>query len=313
MIFLDSDISTFGSICEPGDFNQNGNEYIAIILRYKGYKNEAYHNYVFPFLIIFNDYKNGIKPTIIYKTGDYSDESEKTVIYDQFDEGIFSYIEKDKVCDKEVVKIILPEKSSFYVYWNSNKLMYEFINSLDKDFCMKIKGIFDSKDTAVGKITENDSDLQNTSNEKCVLNDLSKQFNFKITAVHDKINENNPSPWNAKIVIINKNDNSKNQEIDFIPESWSLFNNIPCEAFKVDDYNFDGLDDFTFMWDTGGNAGPVFSYFFQNKNGQFVKEESFQFQDGPLPKKINPKNKTLTMGTSIFQLDNQKNWKQINK
>jgi hypothetical protein len=145
------------SICTKGDFNNNGNEDIAIILRYKGYKNETYHNYVFPFLIIFNDYKNGIKPTIIYKTGAYSEEDIKTVIYDQFEEGIFSYIEKDEVCDKEVVKIILPEKSTFYVYWNSNKLIYELINSLDEDFCKKIQGSISSNEIDVLKIKENDA------------------------------------------------------------------------------------------------------------------------------------------------------------
>jgi hypothetical protein len=296
------------SVYTKGDFNQNGNEDIAMVIRYKGYKNKTYPSYVFPFLIIFNDYKNGIKPNIIYKTGDYAEEDIKTVIYDQFEEGIFSYIEKDKVCDREVVKIILPEKSTFYVYWNSNKSTFELVNSLDEDFCKKIKGTNDPSDINAGKMIDNDSD-----NEVCVLNDISKQFNFKVTAFHDTINKNNPNPWKSKIVISNKKDNSKNQEIEFIPESWSLFDNIPCNAFKVDDYNFDGLDDFTFMLDTGGNTGPVFSYFFQNKKGQFIKEESFQFQDGPLPKKIDSKNKTLTIGISIFQLDNQKKWKQINR
>lgn len=142
------------SVYTKGDFNQNGNDDIAIILRYKGYKNEAYPNYNFPFLIIFNDYENGINPIIIYKTGDYSDELEKTVIYDQFEEGIFSYIEKDKICDKEVVKIILSEKSTFYVYWNSNKLIYELINSLDGNFCEKIQGIINYNEKDVVKTKE---------------------------------------------------------------------------------------------------------------------------------------------------------------
>jgi hypothetical protein len=145
------------SVYTKGDFNQNGNEDIAVILRFKGYKNEIYPNYVFPFLIIFNDYKNGIEPTIIYKTGDYAEEDIKTVIYDQFDEGIFSYIEKDEVCDKEVVKILLPEKSTFYVYWNSNKSTYELINTLDEDFCKKIQGSFNSNESDVIKTKENDA------------------------------------------------------------------------------------------------------------------------------------------------------------
>jgi len=158
------------SICARGDFNHNGNEDIAIIVRYKGYINEAYPNYNFPFLIIFNDYKNGVKPIIIYKTGDYSDESEKTVIYDQFEEGIFSYIEKAKVCGEEVVRIVLPEKSTFYVYWNSNKSVYEFINSLDEDFCEKIKGSINSNEAKKNddlKSLSDDFSITGTWKSKC--------------------------------------------------------------------------------------------------------------------------------------------------
>ncbi|KAF2517738.1 hypothetical protein [Flavobacterium foetidum] len=150
------------SIYTRGDFNHNGKEDIAIILRYKGYKNEEYPNYIFPFLVIFNDYKDGVTPTIVFKTGHYSDESEKSVIYDQFEEGIFSYIENDKVFNNEVVKVVLPEKSTFYVYWNSNKSVYEFINSLDEDFYKKIKGsnsygkeIIKIKDNNLGSLSDN--------------------------------------------------------------------------------------------------------------------------------------------------------------
>lgn len=167
------------SIYAKGDFNHNGNEDIAIIVRYKGYINEEYPNYNFPFIIIFNDYKNEVKPTIIYKTGDYSDESEKTVIYDQFEEGIFSYIETAKVCGKEVVRIVLPEKSTFYVYWNSNTSVYEFINSLDEDFCKKIQGNINSNEKDVVKTNEN-NDLESLSND----------FSIAGTWKSDCINEN---------------------------------------------------------------------------------------------------------------------------
>lgn len=166
------------SIYAKGDFNHNGNEDIAIIVRYKGYVNGEYPNYNFPFLIIFNDYKNEVKPTIIYKTGDYSDEPEKTVIYDQFEEGIFSYIETAKVCGEEVVRIVLPEKSTFYVYWNSNKSIYEFINSLDEDFCKKIQGS-NSNGEDVVKTKKNDD-----------LGSLSDDFKFENTWKSDCSNEN---------------------------------------------------------------------------------------------------------------------------
>ncbi|NJM80346.1 MAG: hypothetical protein HC854_13365 [Flavobacterium sp.] len=121
-----------------GDFNNNGKEDIAVIVRYTGYKSQENGSYTYPFLIVFNDFKDGIKPNIIYKTGDYKDEIVKTVIYDQYDEGIISYIKKGKVCEKEVIDIILPEKSSFFVYWNLKKSKYEFLNYLDDSLCEKI-------------------------------------------------------------------------------------------------------------------------------------------------------------------------------
>jgi hypothetical protein len=121
-----------------GDFNQNKIEDFAIILRYKRYKNDEYTNYNFPFLVIFNDYKNGVVPNVVYKTGDYAEEDIKTVIYDQFEEGIFSYLKKGNVCDKEVIDIVIPEKSSFYVFWNPRNKKYELLNYLDEDLCIKM-------------------------------------------------------------------------------------------------------------------------------------------------------------------------------
>lgn len=133
--FLDS---SFCPTYTKGDFNYNGKEDIAIIIKYKGYKSEEYEGYTYPFLVIFNDYLDGIKPNIIYKTGDYKDEPVKTVIYDQYNEGIISYIKIGKVCEKDVIDIILPEKSSFFVYWNLKNSKYEFLNYLDDNLCKKI-------------------------------------------------------------------------------------------------------------------------------------------------------------------------------
>lgn len=104
-----------------------------------------------------------MKPNIIYKTGDYKDESVKTVIYDQYNEGIISYIKKGKVCEKEVIDIVLPEKSSFFVYWNSKKAKYEFLNYLDDNLCEKIGNEIKTK--TVLDSWQNDSvEIQITTN-----------------------------------------------------------------------------------------------------------------------------------------------------
>jgi len=124
-----------------GDFNQNGKEDAGIILKYKKYKNEDHPNYVFPFLVIFNDYKEQLDPIVIYKTGDYKEEPIKTVVYDQFENKLFSYIKKGEVCNKEVIDIVIPEKSSFFVYWNAQKSQYEYLNYLDDNICDRVSKI----------------------------------------------------------------------------------------------------------------------------------------------------------------------------
>lgn len=104
-----------------GDFNNNEQKDVALILRYTGYQSTGYKKYVFPFWVIFNDYEREIEPQIIFKTGNYRDEDIKTVIYEQFEDGIFSYIQKGNLCEKDVVEIIIPEKSTFYLMWNDQK------------------------------------------------------------------------------------------------------------------------------------------------------------------------------------------------
>ncbi len=122
-----------------GDFNGNGKEDVALILRYRGYKNPDYPDYIFPFLVVFNDYKEQITPFIIYKTGDYEDESIKTVIYEGEGNGKLSvYLEKGQTCNKDVIDIIYPEKSAFFVFWNNQTLQYELLNYLDDDICEEV-------------------------------------------------------------------------------------------------------------------------------------------------------------------------------
>lgn len=129
----DTDISCL--LITYGDFNNNGYEDFAIILRYKGYKSIGYINYDFPFLVIFNDFKQEIKPNLLYKTGFYKEDVVKTVIYDQFDEGIFSFIQKDRLCGKDVINIVIPEKSIFRIIWDDVEKTYFYYNSSDDFSC----------------------------------------------------------------------------------------------------------------------------------------------------------------------------------
>ncbi len=124
-----------------GDFDRNGMEDFALIVRYQGYRinNEAYINYDFPFLMIFNNYKvSSLSPHLVHKTDDYVDEYNSTVIYHQQEEGIWAFIRSGIVCNKEVVEIPIPEKSTFYVYWNRETQKYHYINHLDENLCERI-------------------------------------------------------------------------------------------------------------------------------------------------------------------------------
>ncbi len=116
-----------------GDFNGNGKSDVAIIVLDKHYRADGYGNYQFPFLLIFNDYENTAspKPFVIVKSDKYKQDPIQTVIYNQFEDGIFSYINKAIQCNKEVVEITIPEKSTFYVLWNDSKQNYDYFHSTE--------------------------------------------------------------------------------------------------------------------------------------------------------------------------------------
>lgn len=107
-----------------------------------------------------------------------------------------------------------------------------------------------------------------------------------------------------------KNSNVVLQNINFIPESWVYFTSLQCNVISSADYNFDGLDDFAIMFDVGG-ISPVFSFFIQGLDEKFTMDQNFKFQNGPLPEKVDSKNKTLTFDSQKFQLKNE-TWQKIN-
>jgi hypothetical protein len=127
-----------------GDFNYDNEKDMAIIVKYKGYKSDTYPKHTFPFLVIFHSYKKEIRaPYIIYKTDDYKEETVKSVVYDQFEDGIWSYILTGQKNKKDIIEIIIPEKSSFYVYWDEIKQQYRYKNSLD--YSSKLENLFRGK------------------------------------------------------------------------------------------------------------------------------------------------------------------------
>lgn len=114
------------------DFNQNGKKDFAIIARSKDYRVDGYGNHNFPFVLIFNDFQtNSIQEPFIIERSHVEKTTIKTIVYDQFEQGIITYLDKESICDQDVLTVILPEKTSFIVYWDKKINSYAYINSLD--------------------------------------------------------------------------------------------------------------------------------------------------------------------------------------
>ncbi|WP_426473230.1 XAC2610-related protein [Chryseobacterium balustinum] len=141
-------------------------------------------------------------------------------------------------------------------------------------------------------------------------------------------------PRALQIKIIDKS--AQNQLINFNPEyiysapeeAVSFFNdpginqkinkqNLP--EFIIVDINFDGLEDFVIANYVGGNAGTLYAYFIQDKDGKFKIDHYLTDQVSFFPRNIDFKNKTLTFlhlsgccsqVNFKVKLQNSNKWKQ---
>ncbi|EJL76058.1 XAC2610-related protein [Chryseobacterium populi] len=174
-------------------------------------------------------------------------------------------------------------------------------------------------------------------NEKKIENKIKNKntFQFSVSLV-EKDNDNRPLKLKIEV-----RENSKHfQDILYSPGIWSavedslIINQIDYFStyssihegiesyhdFIIADFNFDDLEDFAILYDIGGNSGPVYSYYFQSKKGDFNVNKDFPLNHGPFPKVINKKDKTLTIknplgcckiSTTVFQSKENNKWKTI--
>lgn len=168
--------------------------------------------------------------------------------------------------------------------------------------------------------------------EKQVENSIPVKQNYLFSiSILEKDANNKPIKLNIKI----KKNNKIVQQIKYNPGFWSYnnFNKISYFNTKLQiqegienyhnfitaDFNFDNLEDFAILYDSGGNGGPIYSYYIQSKEGKFEQIRDFPLNEGPFPKKINKKDNTLTISgpigcckikTTVFQLKNNK-WSVI--
>lgn len=208
-----------------------------------------------------------------------------------------------------VIFKILKEKNKKYI--NTDKKVIYFkdsgiiINKADLNNSWGVISYMDNKFSFRKSIDfiEYMNNEQKGNLINCEFNSISQNYTFSISS--------GKTDQEEFIIDI---ENKKNQFHQLIKYRFNylLDNNISCTSisyFKKDiqiiegvedfhdfiiaDFNFDQLEDFAILFDSGGNGGPLFSYFIQNKNGQFLKQEKFPLQESCFPKEINEKDKVL--------------------
>lgn len=90
----------------------------------------------------------------------------------------------------------------------------------------------------------------------------------------------------------------------------------------VADFNFDSKEDFAVINDSGGNNGPLYTFYLQNEKGRFSKDQFLTDTVIFFPSKINLKNKSLTtrvhadicgFNETVYQFNSKSNrWKRKN-
>lgn len=187
-----------------GDFDDNGDKDIAIMARSKKIRYDEVKNHNYAFLLVFNNYEKSRnpEPLIILKGEDYDDEV-KTVIYDQYKDGIWSYLSKENVCGKETIVVRIPESSSFYIIWNRNKNTYQYINSLDLD-CNKNNTSKSSDSNELEKVMmQNVSSPENVTDQLIFTKDEHNQLQIN-TEILNYIQSHTTATDNAYVIALQK-------------------------------------------------------------------------------------------------------------
>lgn len=151
--------------------------------------------------------------------------------------------------------------------------------------------------------------------QRCEQNDLSKKYDYVISAVKTKTaNGEQPEISEIRLQIRSKADKKQLQKIVVKPDllfqdaftkcsaarSFVTGKNKNAEAtdndygdFIVVDFNFDNREDFAVKRDSGGNGGAFYEYYIQDKRGTFKKDAFLTDQIGYFPGTIDARRKRL--------------------
>ncbi|MFD2718582.1 XAC2610-related protein [Hymenobacter monticola] len=171
---------------------------------------------------------------------------------------------------------------------------------------------------------------------------MSKTHTFKITSQRFKRADSIRDSCMVTISVFDKQNQKLLQNISY--PSTHFFSNVyrRCNAvrsystgtnkntpatdndygdFIVADFNFDGKDDFAAKNDSGGNGGPTYNYYIQNRTGKFVIDHFLTQYVAHFPYKISKQQKTLAtlvhanadqLKGAAYQFDSAKNeWRRI--
>lgn len=160
--------------------------------------------------------------------------------------------------------------------------------------------------------------------QTCLHKNLSKEFNFEIKVRKIKIPNEMIDSNSVNVVVYNKISNSK-QEFNFgsnflfektfinckTVRSYSTGINRDAEILDnefgdlvIADFNFDNRDDFAIKNDSGGNGGPTYNFYIQDKNNKFTLDKFLTREMEFFPTKIFQKSKKLItyVHASAYQL-----------
>ncbi len=147
--------------------------------------------------------------------------------------------------------------------------------------------------------------------QKCLHTNLSKSFNFAVELERVK----DSSSCKIILKVIDKKTSKNTQEIiinsEFIFEkdfkdcgkTRSYSTKINDKTIDEDndfgdliiaDFDFDGKEDFAIKKDSGGNGGPLYEFYIQKINNEFVKDDFLTNTLEFFPSKIDNSKKTLT-------------------
>ena len=150
--------------------------------------------------------------------------------------------------------------------------------------------------------------------QECLHSDLSKTYNFKTTVTKSSSDLNDSIT--ISLEINSKTDPKLKQLITFKTgylfedaftsctntKSYFTGTNLNLEVADndygdliIEDFNFDGLEDFAIKNNSGGNGGPTYAFYMQQNNKIFKRDEYLTNTMYFYPTEINKKKKTLTI------------------